>query len=380
MSLRFSCFAGACALAVCALSLAQMAPETTPERWSPATANRWYAAQPWTVGSNYLPAYASNELEMWQAATWNPKRIDLELGWAENIGMDTMRVFLHDIPFEEDSDGFLKRIDEFLKICDRHHIKPILVLFDSVWDPFPAPGKQLPPRPGVHNSRWMQCPGERELEDPADYPKLEAYVKGVVGRFGKDSRVLAWDVWNEPDNTNDSSYGKQEPKNKVDVVLHLLPQAFAWARSTQPTQPLTSGVWHGDWSNPDKLEPMAKEQIELSDVESFHNYADPADFRQHIQWLEQYGRPIICTEYMARPMKSTFQGILPVAKELKVGAINWGFVQGRSQTYLPWDSWQHPYVHKQPAVWFHDIFRANGRPYRPAEVAFIKQITGVSGR
>src|SRR5205823_8577621 len=146
------------------------------------------------------------------------------------------------------------------------------VLFDSVWDPSPQLGKQPAPRPGVHNSRWLQSPGANALEDKSQSPRLEAYVEGVVGAFAEDKRILAWDIWNEPDNTNDSSYGKSEVPNKVQLVLALLPQAFAWAREVGAQQPLTSGVWHGDWSDPAKLEPMAKEQLELSDIVSFHNY------------------------------------------------------------------------------------------------------------
>lgn len=189
---------------------------------------------------------------------------------------------------------------------------------------------------------------------------------------------MAWDVWNEPDNTNGSSYGPAEPLNKAQLVLALLPKAFSWARSAKPEQPLTSGVWHGDWSDPANLEPMAKEQINLSDVISFHNYGPPNDFEKRVKWLEQYGRPVICTEYMARPEKSTFQGILPIAKKYKVGAINWGFVEGKTQTYLPWDSWQQPYVGRSPPVWFHDIFHENGAPYLPSEVTFIRKMTGKS--
>jgi hypothetical protein len=358
------------------LLLAQEPGQIAPQRWTADAANAWYSHEPWLVGSNYIPAYAANELEMWQAATFNPKRIDTELGWAEGLGMNTMRVFLHDLLWKQDSEGFKQRIDTFLRICAKHKIQPLLVLFDSCWDPNPKLGTQQPPRPGVHNSRWVQSPGAAALEDPDQYSRLEAYVKGVVGAFGHDDRVLGWDIWNEPDNTNDSSYGKEETKNKVQLVLALLPQAFAWARDAHPQQPLTSGVWHGDWSDPAKLELMPKEQLELSDIISFHNYSAPSDFEKHVKWLQQYGRPIICTEYMARPEKSTFEGILPIAKQYKVGAINWGFVQGKTQTYIPWDSWQHPYVYSPPTVWFHDIFYPNGKPYRPAEVAFIRKMTG----
>ena len=200
-------------------------------------------------------------------------------------------------------------------------------------------------------------------------------MKGVVGAFANDRRVLGWDIWNEPDNTNNSSYGKLEPANKIQLVLALLPKAFEWARSAHPAQPLTSAVWMGDWS-PDKLSPMARLQIELSDVISFHDYQAPAKFEQRAKVLRAYGRPLICTEYMARPQDSTFQGILPIAKRLHIAMYNWGFVAGKSQTNLPWDSWQHPYTDRAPAVWFHDIFYPDGRPYRPEEVAFLRRIIG----
>jgi hypothetical protein len=380
MPKRHGAFFTVLSLLLAALLLARNAGQDRAQigaqRWTTQAANEWYAHEPWLVGSNYIPAYAANELEMWQAETFAPKRIDTELGWAEGLGMNTMRVFLHDLLWKQDSEGFRQRIDTFLGICARHKIKPLFVLFDSVWDPNPHLGPQPKPRPGIHNSRWLQSPGAAALEDPSQYPRLEAYVKGVVGAFSKDDRVLGWDIWNEPDNTNDPSYGKDELKNKVQLVLALLPQAFSCARQAHPQQPLTSGLWHGDWSNPDRLEPMAKEQLDLSDIVSFHNYSVPGDFEKHVKWLQQYGRPLICTEYMARAEKSTFEGILPLAKEYKVGAINWGFVAGKTQTYLPWDSWQHPYVNRSPPEWFHDIFYQDGKPYRPAEVAFIRKMTG----
>lgn len=356
---------------------AQLAPcETT--RWTEEAANQWYSKEPWLVGSNFLPAYASNELEMWQPETFDAKRIDTELGWAESLGMTTMRVFLHDLLWQQDSDGFKKRIDTFLAISEKHHIKPLFVLFDSCWDPKPHLGAQPKPRPGIHNSRWVQSPGSAALLDPGQYPRLEEYVKGVVGAFAKDNRVLGWDLWNEPDNQNGSSYGKTEPANKVDLVLQLLPKTFEWARSADPLQPLTSGLWHEDPSTPDVLSPMAKEQLELSDIVSFHNYDAPATFEKEVKWLQKFHRPLLCTEYMARPKGSTFESILPLAKQYKVGAINWGFVAGKSQTYLPWDSWQRPYVYRKPRIWFHDIFRENGKPYKPEEVKFIRKMTGAT--
>jgi Cellulase (glycosyl hydrolase family 5) len=345
-------------------------------RWTETAANAWYAKQPWLVGSNFIPATAINELEMWQADSFDPKEIDKELGWAESLGLNTMRVFLHDLAWQQDPDGFKERIGIFLDIAARHHIKPLFVLFDSCWDANPKLGKQREPRPGVHNSGWVQSPGAKALQDPSQYPRLKNYVQEIVGAFGRDQRVLGWDLWNEPDNTNEGSYGELEPHEKNNLVLGLLPQVFAWARAAHPSQPLTSGVWHGDWSSPEKLTPMEKIQLEMSDVISFHNYDRPPEFENRVLWLQRYHRPILCTEYMARGNGSTFEGTLPIAKKYHVAAFNWGLVAGKTQTYLPWDSWAKSYTDREPAVWFHEIFRQDGQPYKQEETDFIRKIIG----
>jgi hypothetical protein len=312
---------------------------------------------------------------MWQADTFDPTTIDRELGWAAGIGMNTMRVFLHNLLWEQDPQGFQQRIDAFLIIAARHHIRPVFVLFDSCWEPFPKLGPQHPPIPGVHNSGWVQAPGAAVLADPAQYPRLESYVKGIVGAFANDPRILAWDLWNEPDNGNDSSYAKGEPKNKNEIILGLLPQVFIWARAAHPTQPLTSGLWHGDWTSLATMPALARVQIEQSDVITFHNYGWPEEFEKVIKELQQFHRPIICTEYMARGAGSLFDTDLPIAQKYRVGAINWGLVAGKSQTYLPWDSWQRPYVDRQPTIWFHDVFHPDGTPYRQREVDIIRSLT-----
>jgi hypothetical protein len=347
-------------------------------RWSEQQANAWYAAQPWLVGSNYVPKSAINQLEMWQEATFDPAEIDKELGWAEELGMNTMRVFLHDLLWQQDSAGFRKRIDQFLVIASRHHIRPVFVLFDSVWDPSPHLGPQHPPVPGVHNSGWVQSPAVSALADPAQYPRLRDYVQGVIGAYAGDTRVLAWDLWNEPGNENSDSYGKEELRDKRERVAILLPQAFQWARAAHPTQPLTSGVCCVEW-NPDgrNLDRIRQIQLRESDIITFHNYSWPEYFQRQVAWLKKYNRPVICTEYMARPVGSTFDALLPLAKQQRVGMINWGFVAGKTQTYLPWDSWQHPYVVAEPPVWFHEVLRPDGTPYRQAEVDLIRQLTGV---
>ncbi len=361
-------------VALCALIPLLATAQTT--RWTEQQANDWYAKQPWLVGANYIPATAINQLEMWQADSFDPARIDKELGWAQKIGMNTMRVFLHDQLWQQDAAGFQKRMDQFLKISKKHGIRPLFVLFDSCWDPFPKLGKQHAPTPGIHNSGWVQGPGATALMDRAQEARLETYVKGVVGAFAKDDRILGWDLWNEPDNTNGSSYGKQEPEGKVARVAELLPKVYAWARTAAPTQPLTSGIWNGnDWSEKAQLTSIQKTQLEQSDVISFHNYDNPTEFEKRITWLERLHRPVICTEYMARGNGSFFSGSLPVGKLHHVAMINWGLVQGKTQTQLPWNSWQKPYTDREPSIWFHEVFKTDGSAYIPEEVTYLKRIT-----
>lgn len=91
--------------------------------------------------------------------------------------------------WEQDRDGFLARLDQFLQVAAKHHIGVMVVPLDAVWDPFPKPGKQREPKPHVHNSGWVQSPGAELLKDPARHDELEGYIKAVLGRFKDDKHV-----------------------------------------------------------------------------------------------------------------------------------------------------------------------------------------------
>lgn len=353
--------------------------QTTGARniWTTKEANDWYDKQPWLVGANFLPSTAINQLEMWQAETFDTLTIARELKWAASIGMNTMRIFLHNLAYQQDPKGFKKRIEIVIKIAARYKIRPLFVFFDSCWDPFPHTGKQHEPVPFLHNSGWVQSPGADILKDSTQYPHLKKYVVDIITTFRHDKRILGWDVWNEPDNTNDSSYGRFEPDNKVTLVYKLLKNVFIWARSANPTQPITSGLWKGNWSEYDSLSAIGKLMIDQSDVISFHNYDIGQEFEMRIKWLQQYNKPLICTECMSRGSGSTFEGTMPIAKKYKVAVINWGLVSGKSQTIYPWDSWEKRY-HTEPEVWFHDLFHKNGQPYKQSEIDFIKNITATN--
>ena len=365
------------ALAHAPRAAAEPAPRSSGElnRWSADRANRWYQAQGWLVGANYIPSNAINQLEMFQPGTYDPRRINTELGWARAFGLNSVRVFLHDQLWAQDPRGFQARLAQFVGIAASHGIRPLFVFFDSCWDPFPKIGPQRAPRPGVHNSGWVQSPGAERLGDPRYTGVLHDYVTSVLTQFRTDNRILGWDMWNEPDNPA-RVYQKVERKDKLERVAELLPQVFRWARAVDPGQPLTSGVWRGaDQGERGGRSPISDIQLSNSDVMTFHSYAEPAGFESRIAELSPQGRPIICTEYMARPQGSTMEAILPVAKRHNVGAFNWGFVAGKTQTYYPWDSWDHPYT-APPKVWFHDLLLPDGRPYRDSEMQAARSLTG----
>jgi hypothetical protein len=349
------------------------AVSAAPARWSADRANSWYQGQGWLVGANYIPATAINQIEMFQQGTYDPNRINAELGLARQIGFNTVRVFLHDLLWAQDRGAFSRRLSQFVSIASSHGIKPLFVLFDSCWDPHPKLGPQHAPTPGVHNSGWVQSPGADRLDDPAYAATLQSYVTGVISQFRGDTRVLGWDLWNEPDNPA-KVYRKTERSDKLDKVAALLPQVFQWARAVDPVQPLTSGVWQGSWG-PANRSAIAGIQLDNSDVITFHSYAKPADFEARIAELAPLGRPIMCTEYLARPLGSTVEGILPIAKQHNVGAYNWGLVAGKTETYYPWDSWDHPYS-TAPKPWFSDLLQPDGSAYQTSEIQTIQQLTG----
>ena len=369
-------FSAAAALALCASVLPL--PAAAGTRWSAEQANAWQARQPWLVGCNYGPATAINQLEMWQADTFDPATIDRELALAEDLGFTSLRIFLHDLAWKQDREGFKQRVGKFLEIADRHHLGVMVVIFDAVWDPFPKAGRQREPKPHVHNSGWVQSPGADILKDAKRQDELKPYVQDILRHFARDRRVQIWDLFNEVDNPNRSAYGRVELPDKAERGLELLKKTFLWAREVNPSQPLTTGIW-GDGGALKNPSPLTRYLLEEVDVITFHNYAPLGDLQEEVVALKKLGRPVLCTEYMARPVGSTFDPILGYLKAERVGAYNWGFVAGKTQTHYPWDSWTKTYT-AEPPVWFHEIFRRDGTPYRAEEVRYIKQVTGKLAR
>ena len=323
-------------------------------RWSKEQAWKWYEEKPWIIGCNFTPSTAINQLEMWQKETYDHETIQRELRWANKLGFNTVRVYLHDLAWEQSPTGFKARLDNFLKIASGNKISTLLVLFDDCWNSDPKIGKQPDPIPGVHNSGWVQSPGIAKVLDSLTWSRLEEYVNDVITSFGSDERILLWDLYNEPGN------------NKLgEKSLELLKATFSWAEEADPSQPISVGLWYDNKA-------LNKVQLQESDIITFHNYHDAENLREQIKQLKKHGRPLICTEYMARTRGSRFQTHLPIFKEEKVGCINWGFVSGKTQTIYPWGSEKGT---QEPEIWFHDILRCDGTPFSSEEVDFIKKIT-----
>jgi hypothetical protein len=323
--------------------------------WPAAKANNWYKQQGWLVGADFLPSTAINQLEMWQAQTFDASTIDKELGWAANIGMNVMRVYLHDLAWKADATGFKKRMDIFLSLAAKHKIKILFCIFDDCWNPDAKIGKQPEPKPGVHNSGWVRSPAQAVHDDPTQWGYLQEYIKDILTTFKNDKRILMWDLYNEPDN---SGYGL--------TSLPLLKKVYEWGWTVRPSQPLTSGVWSMEFPEVNKF------QLEHADVITFHNYDDTVTMKKAIDSLLKIGRPLICTEYMARKNNSKFETHLPILKRYHIGAINWGLVSGKSNTIFPWGSKEGS---PEPIPWFHDVFRKDGTPYDVKETELIKNLT-----
>ncbi len=357
------------------------AQPVSSQKWPVKKAQQWSQDHAWIIGCNYIPRTAINPIEMWQEASFDPKTIDQELGWAQDIGFNTVRVFLHYLVWARSPGDYKKRINTFLQIADSHHIKTMFVMWDDVWGKNPDLGPQPKPVPGIHNSGWVQNPGLSQRTDKALYPVFKAYIQDIIAAYADDNRVLMWDLYNEPGN------GKHPPSSS----MALLRRTMKWARQVNPTQPLTIGIWNGSAS----FTELNRFSLDNSDVITFHNYNPLKNVKEEVDSLEKQGRPIICSEYMARPRGSTFESILPYFEKKNIGAINWGFVSGKTQTIYPWNyprgsskkyynkwenkvrsvyPWQSHLTAPEPNVWFHDVFRADGTPYDSSEIKLIKKL------
>jgi len=341
--------------------MGQYEPEMQPVhgiggRWTAERAWRWYEAHTWLVGCNFVPSTAVNDVAMWQHTSFDAETIRRELGWAAELGFNSVRVFLNFVVWRADYSGLKARFDRFLSFAAEVGISVMPILLDdcNFAGREAAASTQPDPVPGVHNSGWVSSPPLRMVDDPATWDALQAYVQGFISSFAHDPRIVIWDLYNEAGN---SGMGARS--------LPLMEAAFAWAREVGPSQPLTVGAWA------DFEDPMQKAMVALSDVVSFHAYDGPEGVETKIQRCAMEGRPMLCTEWLHRPAGNTFAAILPLFRRNRVGCYNWGLVAGLTQTTMPWEAAPRT---PEPIVWQHDILHCDGTPHDPREVAFLREV------
>lgn len=351
--------------------------------WSKTQAQRWYQQQPWGCGFNYLPRTAVNWLDMWQAESFDIHTIEQELRWASQYGYNQLRTNLPFTVWQHDRDGLIGRIDTFLSIAHAHGIKVMLTLLDdcafSGDEPFI--GLQKAPVPGVHNSQAAGSPGRACVMDRICWPHIEAYVRDIIRYYRHDSRICVWDLYNEPGNggifCSTGEFARYDDRLEI-YALTLLTHLFSWARQESPSQPLTVAAWHID----DRAacgsaftHPIDVAALRLSDVISYHAYVDTPGQLSLLSQLAEFGRPVFCTEWLARHVGSRIEEQLPLFNAQRVSSYHWGLVQGKTQTWLPWPD--IALNDKTAQLWFHDVLKPDGSPYCEQEMQTVRRINAV---
>lgn len=353
-------------------------------RWPADEAQAWCEARPWLCGFNFLPSTAVNFIDMWQRETFDAETIERELRWARDIGFNTLRTNLPFGVWQADRDGLVERVDRFLAIADGSGLSTMLCLMDDCGFSGDGPvlGPQPDPLPGVHNSRAVASPGRRVVMTPSAWIGVEAYVRDLVTHFAADPRILAWDVYNEPGNLMIfAPDGEHAFDSRLEAFSHrLMIEAFSWCRDVGPSQPLTVAAWRvpsfGEEPAAFYENEIDRTALALSDIVSFHAYTSSRRVARIIEQLRAFRRPILCTEWMARQAGSRIEDQLSLFHRERVGAFQWGLVNGRTQTHIPWPTVISPAVStKGEESWFHDLLGADGKPYREAETREIRRLT-----
>lgn len=356
--------------------------EAKYERWTAEKANNWAKNRRWTVGFNYVASNCVNRMEQWQAYEHEQKIpvFEREFALAEEVGFNAIRSVLPLEPWLYEHDGFMRRLDNFLTLANRHGLGVMIVFGNdccvpkSQWQP-----AKFGPQPvdwgyhgGVIRSPHAGNPemGYSLLDDPELRQAWTKMVDEIVGEYAHDERVDIWDIFNEPGN---SRRGMTSAGAMADF--------FDAARKHDPVQPLTAGVWTVNRTN--TLPEIEQLAMELSDVISYHDYGSFDHSVGVIERLRKLGRPLFNTEWLNRTLHNNVATHLPLYYLENVGVYNWGFVAGKSQTYEPWDSLWNNYA-KNPAadydftVWQHDLFRPSLRPYDPHEIETFRKYIAMS--
>lgn len=351
------------------------------KQWSIEEINAWYDAQPWLTGFNFYPSTTINQTEIWQEYDHARVFADIgkELSLAKSIGFNCLRTILPFELWQRCPEVFFRHLEEYLALCADFGIRVMPVLFDDCCVPRERYqpmvfGKQPDPEPGYFGGSSVTCfettnsAGYTLIDDEGMDVQVENYIRQLMEHFRNDDRILVWNVWNEPGNSNRGSQS-----------LPMMTKVFGWLRQYDASQPLAADLFSAGCDFPDEYlcKPRVETEIELaavalSDIISYHYYGDYLHMRQFIQKLKEYQRPLLCTEWLHRPMRSFIQTHLPLLKRERVGSFMFGFVNGKSQFNEVWEYLKER-KDMDTTLWMHDIFHSNFVPYDQEEIDVIKQ-------
>ncbi len=347
-------------------------------KWSEEQAWDWYGRQPWLCGCNFMGSDCCNRIEQWQELDFEEhlKTADRELALVASIGFNTVRLIPEYVVWRDEHDGFMRRFDRYLDVCARHGISAMILFGNDCTVPrevYKEP--RLGPQTydiGYHGGRKISphavrnASGYNPMDDPAVAKDYYRMVGEIIEKYAKDPRIVVWDLFNEPGNGNRGSQS-----------LPYMERFFEIAREIAPIQPLTAGIWRdytdGSWTE------IEERALELSDVISYHGYANFVSEMLKLANLKKRKRPILNTEWLNRITHNEVAQMLPVFFMERVGCYCWGFVLGKYQTNEPWEALWRRYENGERGLdltrWQHDLFRINLRPYDPEEIELIKRLT-----
>ena len=350
--------------------------------WSKEKAWKWYDDRTWMRGCNFMGSDCANRIDQWQALGFE-KRLetaDRELKLAAETGFNTIRIIPEFIVWDQDHDGFMERFDRYLATAWKYGISSMVVFGNDCMPPKNEFWKPL--QLGEQHYDWGYHGGRKFsqhqhfgemgyhiMDEPEIMARHEVWVREIMEKYKDDPRICVWDLYNEAGNSNRES-----------VSLPNVKRFFEVAREVNPSQPITSCLWKhlGHKGQENYLTEVEQYIAENSDIITYHCYSDYNENIKLIRYLQQFERPIINTEWLARMLHNTVEEMFPLFYLMKIGCLNWGFVAGLYQTYEPWNGmWQSYEAGKGEHIdfkgWFHDLYRPNLKPYDPHEIELIQQ-------
>lgn len=350
-------------------------------KWSRDKAWEWYNSRPWIRGFNGYPSNCANKVAIWQEYNHDEveRQIEYEFDLAKKTGFNAVRAILSFEVWLYQHDSFMNNLERYLALASKYGIGVMIVLGNDCLVPKELYAFKL----GEQKVDWGYHSGLKRgqhagchtthgyaLHDEPEYAeKFIQMVNEISAKYAKDERILIWDVWNEPGNSM-----------RGDLSLEIMEKSFAAIRSHGNIQPATAGAYryasHGQFRVDAKIELRA---LELSDIVSFHCYQPVDDLVGIIEALrEDYGRPIINSEWLNRIFENSIHRIMPIFYLENIGSFHWGLIQGYSQTYepvLPIYDMADADPKYDTRLWMHDLYHFNGRPYDKSEIELIQTLS-----